>query len=547
MLGGTIINMKKNIGLVKFLSLLLCVFMLPQFVFSANNTTMALSWNSLGAGYQYSLDLITKSGQHISACIGADVLGSARKVLYSGRCLDGANTKIPLSDVDTFVLVYTNNGDWVNNAHSIKIKNDPTVSALTFQLTLPCKLNGLVIQDGTTQTLYTKAFSATPASCSSSQVQVSCTDGVLTKPTATLYASCSAITTKPLPVQPGGAPSIIERKDGALISVYNSHINKVTSIDAYISRDKGVTWKYLSTVISLPTPTVTKLSIANSFVRLLSNGDIIAAYRYHDGPIVNDPVSFKTFRLESKISSDGGLTWSSASTIEKIANLHSSNVGLWEPDIIEKPDHTLQAYYAKERVAQCQGYDISQDVMMRESTNGGVSWGAAKTVLQRGASREGVPGVVQTKDATLYAIFETLRDSNCSNPNWNMIPGLAMSTDGGYTWRYLPNIYNGAPLNINNGWPDMIRLRDGRLLARFTLGSNGLSPQVALMITTNVPSKTVTPVWRMVASSGISKSPIGKLLQLSTGEIVNTNTSAAGIPVSVTTIPLASLKAPVAP
>ncbi len=506
---------------------------------------MQLNWNSLGAGYQYSLDVITKDGTRIGPCIPATVIGSATNVIYAGTCLNGAKNVVPLSNIASFSMVYTNNGDWKNNAHSVKIANNPAVSSLTLNLTLLCNLNGMVVNDGSTRTLYTQAFSTQALSCTAAQVTVSCKAGVLSKPSGSLYSSCTDIATTPLPTTSGGAPVIIERPDGVLIAAYNRTANKVASIDTYISNDKGATWSYLSNILSVPMVSGTSLSIANAFLRQLSDGRIIAAYRYHNGPTVSDTTSFKTFRLQSKISTDGGVTWGNAATIEQIDYPQSSSVGIWEPYIIEKPDKTLQVYYAKELSQSCASNGTPQDVIMRQSTNGGVSWSGPTTALHRGVSREGVPAVVQTSDGTMFITFETWRDSTCNASNPHIVPGLAMSTNGGESWQYLPDIYTGEPTSVGSGWPDMIRLKDGRLLMRFTLGSGGSSPSVALMVTNNVPSKTVIPEWRMVTGSGISTTSIGKMVQLSSGEIMNTNTASGATPVLVNKIPLSVLSAPV--
>jgi hypothetical protein len=517
-----------------------------QFVLKVPVGAAALSWNSLGTDYEYSLDINTKDGQHIGPCIGANVIGSATNVTYAGTCLNAAKTKVPLSNIETFVLVYTNSGDWKNDAHSTKIKNDSSGSTLKFNLSIPCELDGMVIADGSTETLYTETLATDAFSCAAASVPVSCARGELTKPAGTLSASCSEVATVPFPVQPGGAPAILELKDGSLLSAYNRHVSKLTTIDVYRSQDKGETWSYLSTILSVPTTAGAQFSVANAFLRQLSDGRIIAAYRYHDGPVVADATAFATFRLQSKVSTDGGLTWGKAVTIEQINNAQSSSVGIWEPYVIEKSDKTLQVYYAKERPSPCMGStNVSQDIVMRESTNGGASWGSAVTALHRSASREGVPAVAQAKDGTMFITFETWRNESCTSADAHIVPGLAMSTDGGYVWQYLPDIYSGEPTKVNSGWPDMVRLQDGRLLMRFTLGSGGSTPEVALMVTSNVPGKDAKPVWRMLANSGISKTSIGKMVQLSSGDVLSTNTASGTIPVSVSTIPLQALKAPV--
>jgi hypothetical protein len=504
--------------------------------------SVVLSWNSLGAGYQYSLDITTKDGRRIGPCISAVKIGATTTVMYTGVCQNKTKDAVSLANVDSFILVYTNTGNWATDAHNTTIKNN-NANTQTLALSLSCVASGTKVPDGSSVVLYTTPFSTPTLSCSAAAVKVSCTRGSLSTPADSLYAQCGSIITTPFPVQPGGAPGVTVRKDGALLAAYNHIKNKVASMDTYLSKDNGATWTYLSTIVSAPIVTGTQVTIANAFLRQLSNGTIIASYRYHDGPITSDTTAFKTFRLQTKVSTDGGLTWGPAATIEEIDNTVPSANGLWEPYINEMPNATLQAYYAKEHPRPCATPGVSQDVVMRESTDGGATWGGPHIALSRGGSREGVPSVVQAVDGTLFAAFETWRGSDCSALNPYIVPGLAMSTDGGMTWQYLPDIYTGEPTTMGNGWPDMLRLKDGRILVRFSIGSSGTTPQVALMISTNVPSKTAAPIWRTVATSGISVDPIGKLAQLPSGDVVSSNSNGAA-PVSLTTIPLALLKAP---
>ncbi len=76
-------------------------------------TTVNVSWPSV-PGAQYSLDIVTKSGDKIGPCIGADIIGRKLGTVYQGYCPSGRDRIVDKSDIAQFQLCYAFNGDWAN-------------------------------------------------------------------------------------------------------------------------------------------------------------------------------------------------------------------------------------------------------------------------------------------------------------------------------------------------------------------------------------------------------------------------------------------------
>lgn len=168
-------------------------------------------------------------------------------------------------------------------------------------------------------------------------------------------------------------------------------------------------------------------------------GRILYAYRDHDRSLNNTlgvPDNYTFYRLTVSASDDGGQSWSFLSHIDtRPANNGSANLnGLWEPflRVAGGDGRTLQAYYSAENDSG------DQDSLMRESVDGGMTWGARRVVsgAERVRSRDGMTGVARLGaggeddgggDKRLILLFETTESGRFDMRR-------VMSPHDGQTW-----------------------------------------------------------------------------------------------------------------
>lgn len=165
-------------------------------------------------------------------------------------------------------------------------------------------------------------------------------------------------------------------------------------------------------------------------------GRILYAYRNHDRSLNNTlgvPDNYTFYRLSVSASDDGGRSWAFLSNIDtRAANNGSANLnGLWEPFLrIASDGVTLQAYYSAENDAG------DQDSLMRESSDGGRTWGLRRIVsgADRVRSRDGMTGVAKLGDGGndgdgkgLILFFETTESGRFDTRR-------VLSPDDGQTW-----------------------------------------------------------------------------------------------------------------
>lgn len=164
-------------------------------------------------------------------------------------------------------------------------------------------------------------------------------------------------------------------------------------------------------------------------------GRILYAYRNHDRSLNNTlgvPDNYTFYRLSVSASDDGGRSWAFLSNIDtRAANNGSANLnGLWEPFLRVAADGTtLQAYYSAENDAG------DQDSLMRESSDGGRTWGLRRVIsgADRVRSRDGMTGVARLGDgddedeSRLILFFETTESGRFDVRR-------VLSPDDGQTW-----------------------------------------------------------------------------------------------------------------
>ncbi len=71
-------------------------------------------WSAL-PGHQYSLDVVTRSGEVIGPCIASGVLGSSTRATYTGICPSGGNAVVLKHDIASFRLYYSSDGVWTKH------------------------------------------------------------------------------------------------------------------------------------------------------------------------------------------------------------------------------------------------------------------------------------------------------------------------------------------------------------------------------------------------------------------------------------------------
>ncbi|POS71259.1 hypothetical protein DHEL01_v210349 [Diaporthe helianthi] len=183
----------------------------------------------------------------------------------------------------------------------------------------------------------------------------------------------------------------------------------------------------------------TPMTMSNSSSSPTSNSTnrrrILYAYRNHDRSLNNTlgvPDNYTLYRVTVSASDDGGASWAVLGDIDaRRANNGTANLnGLWEPFLRVAADGTtLQAFYSAEN----NGSD--QDSLMRESVDGGVTWGPRRVVSGAGRvrSRDGMIGVARLGDGEdlldkrLILLFETTESGRFDMRR-------VLSPDDGQTW-----------------------------------------------------------------------------------------------------------------
>ncbi|KAG6354023.1 hypothetical protein INS49_004994 [Diaporthe citri] len=164
-------------------------------------------------------------------------------------------------------------------------------------------------------------------------------------------------------------------------------------------------------------------------------GRILYSYRNHDRSPNNTlgvPDNYTFYRLSVSASDDGGRSWALLSDIDtRAANNGSADLnGLWEPFLRVAADGaTLQAYYSAENDAG------DQDSLVRESSDGGRTWGSRRVVsgADRVRSRDGMTGVARLgggdddDGSRLILFFETTESGRFDVRR-------VLSPDDGQTW-----------------------------------------------------------------------------------------------------------------
>lgn len=220
------------------------------------------------------------------------------------------------------------------------------------------------------------------------------------------------------------------------------------AIRTTVSKDNGWTWEQRSEVVREP-PTNAR-DLANPHGAQIPGGRVVAAVRHHD--TINGR---RNYRILAFASDDNGLSWRFLATIEAGAN------PIWEPFVFVAADNSVQIYYARENLPREGGEN--QQIVMKKSYDGGVTWGPMIVVASSNRSRDGMPGVARLNDGSIIVIIESWR--NPGNPKF--VIRTVQSNDNGNNWGNRRDVYVPGNASKNAGSPDIRALPDGRLVASF--------------------------------------------------------------------------------
>ena len=213
-----------------------------------------------------------------------------------------------------------------------------------------------------------------------------------------------------------------------------------------VLRGSHGTWSDYGVVIEDSDSTA---DVANGHVVLMPNGEVLAAYRHHNGAGAN-----RVFRIQVSASSDSGRTWALRSTVEQ------GPTGLWEPFLFlasTSTTQTLRAFYAAELTNGGE-----QDVVGRSSLDGGHTWSGVDVRLHTANARNGMPGVAALpplpghSDPRAVLVMERpVRGSSGGGGFTNFTVWSAISVDGGSSWAEPALVHAPAAPHFNSGSPQV--------------------------------------------------------------------------------------------
>ncbi|KAL0570430.1 hypothetical protein V5O48_011523 [Marasmius crinis-equi] len=193
----------------------------------------------------------------------------------------------------------------------------------------------------------------------------------------------------------GTYPRATRLSDGSLLGVVAAHSGGNSILTTLRSTNSGASWTQIGTIATEATATH---DLDNPFVLQLPNGNIVAAFRNHDR--ASSGARPTIFRITVCLSRDNGVTWSFLST--PATDTNSVN-GLWEPFMRNANDGTLQLYYSRENSGSDQ-----DTLMRTSSDGGATWTSATTiSGSELSNARDGMVGIATISGNNLIAVFET--------------------------------------------------------------------------------------------------------------------------------------------
>jgi polygalacturonase len=196
--------------------------------------------------------------------------------------------------------------------------------------------------------------------------------------------------------------------------------------------------------------------LSNGELLRLKNGNILCAFRHHDGEGNN-----RVFRIQVVSSVDDGSTWSLPVTI------FEGPVGVWEPFLSQDEDNEalLRVFYSAEITNGGE-----QDIVRQTSSDGGLTWSSIDSRIHTSLSRNGMPGVITLADGSLFAVFEGFWGPYL----WgHFTVNYARSFDGGLTWPQRAIIHAPSNTTSNAGSPQVALCSDSRIAVIYMSSEGG--------------------------------------------------------------------------
>ncbi|WP_305788088.1 sialidase family protein [Symbioplanes lichenis] len=171
-----------------------------------------------------------------------------------------------------------------------------------------------------------------------------------------------------------GVYARVERvRNGDLLLAYSDG----PAVNVRRSTDNGATWGGATRVAQQ-----SGYNYTNAELVQLANGWLL--YLWNGRPAADGGA--QRYTIMSKISRDGGATWSDERTAYTGDNVFGN--GVWEPAAIQLPSGEIQLFFANESPYRSSD---EQEITLMRSYDNGLSWGGAKAVSFRPGHRDGMP------------------------------------------------------------------------------------------------------------------------------------------------------------
>lgn len=190
----------------------------------------------------------------------------------------------------------------------------------------------------------------------------------------------------------GTYPRINFLSDGSIIGAYTATVGSNHQLTLVHSTDSGASWSYLGNAATRPTATS---DLDNPYPLQLPSGRVLLAYRNHD-KLANGTYTY--FRITISYSDDNGASWSYLS--DPASDPGEPN-GNWEPFLRNAQDGSLQLYYSRENSA-----DDQDSLMRTSTDGGQTWSSATTISGEGITARDGMIGVASISGSELIAVFE---------------------------------------------------------------------------------------------------------------------------------------------
>lgn len=227
---------------------------------------------------------------------------------------------------------------------------------------------------------------------------------------------------------------------------YTYDPNGGTRLQVSTSTDDGRSWTVRATLSEAGR------DIDNGQIVQLANGNLLLTYR--------SVIWGQSYRLPVKQSTDGGVTWTSVSTIDanegaSPGSLSSPDRGVYEPYMQVLPNGNVAVMYANEKYALASPA-YAQVISMKVSTNNGTSWGTESFPVRdtvNASARPGMPVFDQMDNGSWVMVYELCGTDSCN--------AYVKTSTSATSWP--SGMGNRIP--YQTGAPYVLSLSDGRLVA----------------------------------------------------------------------------------